>query len=47
MHAIKNNLVTYVPDTVAVPKTAHHFFITICAASGSGGMEVKMKKITY
>ncbi len=25
-----------------VVKTAHHFFITICAASGSGGMEVKM-----
>jgi tripartite ATP-independent transporter DctP family solute receptor len=24
-------------------KAAHHFFITICAASGSGGMEVKMK----
>jgi xanthine permease len=23
-------------------KTAHYFFITICAASGSGGMEVKM-----
>jgi diguanylate cyclase (GGDEF)-like protein len=26
-------------------KTAHHFFITICAASGSGGMEVFMKII--
>jgi len=26
-----------------VVKAAHHFFITICAASGSGGMEVKMK----
>ena len=24
-------------------KTAHHFFITICAAGGSGGMEVNMK----
>jgi hypothetical protein len=28
-----------------VVKAAHHFFITICAASGSGGMEVKMEKI--
>jgi Mn2+/Fe2+ NRAMP family transporter len=28
-----------------VVKAAHHFFITICAASGSGGMEVKMKQI--
>ena len=26
-------------------KAAHYFFITICAASGSGGMEVKMKII--
>jgi len=26
-----------------VEKTAHHFFITICAASGSGGMEVSVK----
>jgi len=26
-----------------VVKTAHHFFIIICAASGSGGMEVNMK----
>ncbi|MDK2798842.1 MAG: GntR family transcriptional regulator, transcriptional repressor for pyruvate dehydrogenase complex [Clostridiales bacterium] len=26
-------------------KAAHYFFITICAASGSGGMEVKMKNI--
>jgi predicted nucleotidyltransferase len=26
-------------------KTAHLFFITICAASGSGGMEVIMKDI--
>ena len=25
-------------------QTAHHFFITICVASGSGEMEVKMKK---
>jgi 23S rRNA (uracil-5-)-methyltransferase RumA len=25
-------------------KAAHYFFITICAASGSGGMEVKMKR---
>jgi shikimate kinase len=25
-------------------KAAHYFFITICAASGSGGMEVKMEK---
>lgn len=24
-------------------KAAHHFFITICAASGSGGMEINMK----
>jgi glucose-1-phosphate thymidylyltransferase len=28
-----------------VVKTAHHFFITICVASGSGEMEVKMKGI--
>jgi hypothetical protein len=28
-----------------VVKAAHHFFITICAASGSGGMEVKMKEV--
>jgi disulfide oxidoreductase YuzD len=28
-----------------VVKAAHHFFITICAASGSGGMEVKMEKL--
>ena len=27
-------------------ETAHHFFITICAASGSGGMEVIMEKAT-
>ena len=26
-------------------KTAHHFFITICVASGSGDMEVRMKKV--
>jgi transposase-like protein len=25
-------------------KAAHYFFITICAASGSGGMEVKMQR---
>ncbi len=26
---------------------AHHFFITICAASGSGGMEVNMNDIEF
>lgn len=28
-------------------KTEHHFFITICAAGGSGGMEVNMKIVNY
>lgn len=26
-------------------RVAHHFFITICAASDSGGMEISMKKL--
>ncbi len=30
---------------MADPSAGHHFFITICAASVSGGMEITMKYV--